>query len=121
MAKGRNTSVLSVRVTDELAKRLKAEARRRKLVLNDYLKSVLATYWRLPSTVYLNEQEHEYVSRNRDSEMETDLLEKSPDYRKSPEPKREIKFPGTPRNAPCPCGALRPDGRPKKYKYCCGR
>lgn len=25
------------------------------------------------------------------------------------------------RNEPCPCGATKPDGRPKKYKQCCGR
>jgi len=25
------------------------------------------------------------------------------------------------RNDPCPCGAKKPDGTPKKYKHCCGR
>ena len=25
------------------------------------------------------------------------------------------------RNDPCPCGACWPDGRPKKYKECCGK
>lgn len=25
------------------------------------------------------------------------------------------------RNDPCPCGALRENGRRKKYKHCCGR
>lgn len=25
------------------------------------------------------------------------------------------------RNAPCPCGATHPDGRPIKFKHCCGR
>jgi len=25
------------------------------------------------------------------------------------------------RNDPCPCGALRPDGKPMKYKKCCGK
>jgi len=25
------------------------------------------------------------------------------------------------RNDPCPCGAKKPDGRPVKYKHCCGR
>ena len=25
------------------------------------------------------------------------------------------------RNEPCPCGATKPDGRPVKYKHCCGR
>ncbi|PJC28213.1 hypothetical protein CO054_01270, partial [Candidatus Shapirobacteria bacterium CG_4_9_14_0_2_um_filter_39_11] len=23
------------------------------------------------------------------------------------------------RNDPCPCGATKPDGTPKKYKHCC--
>ncbi len=30
------------------------------------------------------------------------------------------KFKGVGRNAPCPCGAKRPDGRPKKFKQCHG-
>jgi len=25
------------------------------------------------------------------------------------------------KNASCPCGALHPDGTPKKYKHCCGK
>jgi len=29
------------------------------------------------------------------------------------------KTPG--RNGPCPCGAKHPDGRPMKYKHCCGK
>jgi preprotein translocase subunit SecA len=34
-------------------------------------------------------------------------------------PVRAQKEPG--RNDPCPCGKKRPDGRPMKYKDCCGR
>ena len=47
MTEGRNTSVLSVRLPDELATSLRNEARRRKVLLNDYLKSILANH-RLP-------------------------------------------------------------------------
>jgi uncharacterized protein YecA (UPF0149 family) len=25
----------------------------------------------------------------------------------------------TPRNAPCPCGSRKTDGKPKKFKQCC--
>ncbi|HRZ29885.1 MAG TPA: SEC-C metal-binding domain-containing protein [Candidatus Paceibacterota bacterium] len=25
------------------------------------------------------------------------------------------------RNDPCPCGSKHPDGRPMKYKHCCGK
>ena len=35
------------------------------------------------------------------------------------QPIKKIKKPG--RNDPCPCGKLRPNGLPMKYKDCCGR
>lgn len=34
-------------------------------------------------------------------------------------PVRRTKKPG--RNDPCPCGKLRPNGLPMKYKDCCGK
>lgn len=34
---------------------------------------------------------------------------------------RQIKFAGTPRNAPCPCGKQGADGKPLKFKECHGR
>lgn len=34
-------------------------------------------------------------------------------------PIRRTKKPG--RNDPCPCGKLRPNGLPMKYKDCCGK
>ena len=34
-------------------------------------------------------------------------------------PVRRVKKPG--RNDPCPCGKLRPNGLPMKYKDCCGK
>ncbi|MBE6969747.1 MAG: preprotein translocase subunit SecA [Ruminococcaceae bacterium] len=34
-------------------------------------------------------------------------------------PAKRVKKPG--RNEPCPCGKLRPNGLPMKYKDCCGR
>ena len=35
------------------------------------------------------------------------------------QPVKKVKKPG--RNDPCPCGKLRPNGLPMKYKDCCGR
>ena len=35
------------------------------------------------------------------------------------QPVKKLKKPG--RNDPCPCGKLRPNGLPMKYKDCCGR
>ena len=57
MTKGRSTSVLTVRLPDELATSLRNEARRRKVLLNDYLKSILANH-RLPEQK-LKEKLHE--------------------------------------------------------------
>ena len=37
----------------------------------------------------------------------------------APQKVKKIKKPG--RNDPCPCGKLRPNGLPMKYKDCCGR
>ena len=34
-------------------------------------------------------------------------------------PVKKLKKPG--RNDPCPCGKLRPNGLPMKYKDCCGK
>ena len=34
---------------------------------------------------------------------------------------KAIKFAGTKRNAPCPCGKVDAQGHRIKYKYCCGR
>ncbi|MEI6666866.1 MAG: aspartyl protease family protein [Acidobacteriota bacterium] len=31
-----------------------------------------------------------------------------------------LTYSGVPRNAPCPCGKLRPDGQPIKFKHCHG-
>lgn len=38
-----------------------------------------------------------------------------PDSQDRPQPRREEKYPGTGRNAPCPCNSG------MKYKRCCGR
>ena len=35
------------------------------------------------------------------------------------QPMKKVKKPG--RNDPCPCGKLRPNGLPMKYKDCCGK
>ena len=35
------------------------------------------------------------------------------------QPVKKVKKPG--RNDPCPCGKLRPNGLPMKYKDCCGK
>jgi len=130
MVKGRNTSVLTVRVADELAVRLRSEAKKRKLLLNDYLKSILVNYWQLPTRVNIFHPTRRSVTLVEQGQTSQDIdgnktepsnLEKDPGYRKDTGMKFEAKYSGTPRNAPCPCGAKNPDGSPKKYKRCHGR
>ncbi len=48
-----------------------------------------------------------------------DFVQKQqPSAQKNPIPTQPSKVG---RNDPCPCGATRPDGSPKKYKHCCGK
>ena len=56
--------------------------------------------------------ERKSVSKNAAANVGGDAPQKK-------QPVKKIKKPG--RNDPCPCGTLRPNGLPKKYKDCCGR
>jgi len=55
--------------------------------------------------------ERKSVSRSSTANINTDGVKK--------QPVKAAKKPG--RNDPCPCGKLRPNGLPMKYKDCCGR
>ena len=56
--------------------------------------------------------ERKSVSKNAAANVGGDAPQKK-------QPVKKIKKPG--RNDPCPCGKLRPNGLPMKYKDCCGR
>ena len=56
--------------------------------------------------------ERKSVSKNAAANVGGDAPQKK-------QPGKKIKKPG--RNDPCPCGKLRPNGLPMKYKDCCGR
>lgn len=115
MGKGRTTAVLSVRVPDPMAARLKSEARSRKMLLNDHMKSILMAHLRWPNT---GESGETWLPLGKGvGQVEEGSLEQGQ------EPSQEA-VKGTARisgNAPCPCGATHPDGKRKKYKHCCGR
>ena len=96
MVKGRNTTVISLRLPDDDVKRLKVKARNVGLTLSDYLK-----------------QNIKPLHSPNVGQVVSDGLEDT---------NRPPKFVGaqkTPSNAPCPCGSKHPDGKPKKYKHCC--
>ena len=55
----------------------------------------------------------------RKSVAKTNLNNVGGDDSVKKQPVKKVKKPG--RNDPCPCGKLRPNGLPMKYKDCCGR
>ncbi len=136
MTKGRNTTVLSVRVADNLANNLKSIAKKNKLTITELLKPIVENYasemnGQKKKSVHKSKlisnpsesihQNEETPSETREEIEEPPDLEKFPDYWKDSEQKKTIKNQRIPWNAPCPCGALHPDGKPKKYKHCCGK
>ncbi len=134
MTKGRNTSVIAVRVNDWIVECLKGEAERRKMDFSDYLRSLLATYWRLPSSVVVVEPG---VGGGEEGKQESGLVRKVKSGLGDKEepvegecyengfPKRDIKGSPIPkikwdivmqhRQYSCPCGSG------KKFKKCCGK
>jgi len=110
MSKGRNTSVVSIRLPDEIVKRLQSLAKKKRLTMTELLKPVIGNFafrGRIPSVIYTTEPAQDVIEEPPDLELE-------PDYWKDSDTKPKVKYPGTPRNAPCPCGSG------KKYKKCCG-
>jgi hypothetical protein len=105
--KGRNTTVISLRLPDEAVGRLKAKAKKRGLSLSEYLKED-ALYQSV-----LSEEKRGLAS----SKITPPCEIKTEDAKNS---KEEVELPKVQPNQPCPCGALHPDGKPKKYKHCHG-
>ena len=78
MTKGRNTSVISVRLPDEVVGRLKKMAKNRRQTMTELLKPVIGTFafrGYMPSTVYKSEVTKDEIEEPPDLELE-------PDYRK---------------------------------------
>lgn len=110
MTKGRNTSIVSVRMPDEIVNQLKKMARNRRQSMTELLKPVIENFafrGNIPRVTYKTEKDDEMMEEPPD-------LEEELDYWKENETKSKVKYPGTPRNALCPCGSG------KKYKRCCG-
>lgn len=99
MVKGRNTSVISLRLPDEAIRRLKSRAKSKGLSLTEYLKG---------DSLFQSVLPHE-------SKAQEDFLMDST----TREEVEELKVPKVGPNQPCPCGATWPDsGKPKKFKHC---
>ena len=99
MSKGRNTTVVGVRLPDKVVNRLKSLARKNRQTITELLKPVIT----------------DFAVNGRDGDMiqsSTEVAPKQP--RIIPSPQQDV-FPKVGRNDPCPCGSG------KKYKRCHGR
>ena len=114
MTKGRNTTVVSARLPDELVARVRAKARSNRVTLSEMVGKLLESGLMRRETI-----DRETMKTSKNIEEEQSRLSERVNIETQEE--KKVRYPGTPRNAPCPCGALHPDGRPKKYKHCCGR
>lgn len=92
MAKGRNTSVVSVRLPDDVISSLKTEAFKRNLSLSEYLKQGILKM----VSVKMD------TSQTQLKPLQGSFLQVEP-------------------RKPCPCGATYPDGNFKQYRHCCGQ
>ncbi len=113
MTKGRNTAVVSARLPDELVRRLKAKARSNRVTVSEMIGKLLESGLMSREMI-----DREVIKARKNVERDQGRLSEGVSIETQEE--KKVEYPGTARNAPCPCGALHPDGRPKKYKHCCG-
>jgi len=99
MVKGRNTTIISVRVGDAVLDNMRGMASKRKVSFSDYLRSLFATYWKMPVSV---PSEDPPLVPSQKASLRS---------RQSAKPSTPI-VPKVSRNAPCPCGSG------LKYKRC---
>jgi hypothetical protein len=108
MSHGRNTQILTSRVADNIAIKIKAMAKRRRRTVSELIGILLSEFVEHPKMFQspkLRTPKGPYIS-NFD-ELKTTMM-----------PLIDLKnnsYEGTPRNAPCPCGSG------EKYKRCHGR
>ena len=97
MTKGRNTSVVSVRLPDEVISRLKKMAKGRRKSMTELLRPVIGNFairGRIPSVIYTPEPAQDVIEEPPDLELEPEYEETpdselNPDYWAAPQPKFE--------------------------------
>lgn len=105
MSRGRNTTVVGIRLPDEVVDRLKSIARGRGQTMTELLKPVIATFavgGRFPNEI------------SNSPRVEAESPRVKPELPHVVPSQTSEKFPKVARNAPCSCGSG------KKYKRCCG-
>lgn len=104
MSKGRNTTLLSVRLPDELYNGIVARAKLRNQSISDWVRFSLSYSCGMKSVETLSP----IIEDNGTSSDKEVLILSLPSGSKPS------------KNQPCPCGAKWLDGKPKKFKHCHG-
>ena len=126
MATYKNDRVVSVRLSAKEVERLEDISEQWDISVSFLVRSFVSScLYSLPSDVpdWINRGQTKAVKKVQT--VKRNLPDK--DYESEARVQRKGKAslvessPKVSRNAPCPCGALYPDGKPKKYKHCCGK
>ena len=130
MNNSKNDRVVSVRLSSKEVERLEDISKQWDISVSSVVRTfVTSCLYSLPSDVASQSKSGESKVDKKNEATDNKNLKASNDgYRKTNKKVKikekvpmGVKFPGTPRNDPCPCGAVYPDGRRKKYKHCCGK
>jgi len=126
MTNSKNDKVVSVRLSAKEVERLEDISKQWDISVSSVVRSFVSScLYSLPSEVPdLIKREQPKAAKkvqiNKQSMPDEDCEpgDKVKEKNKAIPPE---KFHNVPRNASCPCRAVHPDGRPKKYKHCCGK
>lgn len=122
----KNDKVLSVRLSAKEVERLESISEQWDISVSSLVRSFISScLYSLPSVV-TDRIEHKQTKATKkvrtvkrkipDKDSETEARTQQEEKASLAESSPKIS-----RNEPCPCGALYPDGRHKKYKDCCGK
>jgi hypothetical protein len=136
MSKGRNTTMLGVRLPDDLHEEIIRRAKLHNQSISDWMRSFLRVeFGRQSIDIFQSLVDEKSMSlQNEDMRIRAKMLEGGQKSGDVPAVKDDSTLIGeaapigaltrnvAPRaNQPCPCGAKWPDGKTKKYKHCCGK
>ena len=112
MSKGRNTTVVSARLPDELADWLNAGAARLNMSRSELINIAIGKFRSGPWAVDIATLEDRRSLKRKKAFLRNIAEPTVTPNNQSPPAGQPDPYSGTPRNAPCPCGSG------KKYKRC---
>jgi len=126
MANSKNDKVVSVRLSAKEVERLEDISEQWDISVSSVVRSFVSScLYSLPSKMpdLINRKQPNAVKKVRIAKrsMHDENSEPGDKVKEKNKDNQPEKLHNVPRNEPCPCGAVYPDGRPKKYKHCCGK